>query len=77
MYIDPKDIIDIENLRGKGIRFKLKRKRIVICSYYDNYNEVCQAILDLLAKTRTNKNVDVKKHNMPGRLNKYTVDKSE
>ena len=52
MYIDPKDIKGITDLSGRGICIKVNGKRIIMCSYYENYNEVSNAILYLFSTSR-------------------------
>lgn len=52
-YIDPQEIKSIDSIGGKGMRIKLKKKRIVIYAFYKNYREVCKDILNLVATTKS------------------------
>lgn len=53
IYIDPQEIKSIDSIGGKGMRIKLKKKRIVIYAFYKNYREVCKDILNLVATTKS------------------------
>ena len=55
-YIDPQEIKGIDSIGGKGMRIKMKGKKIVIYAFYENYREVCKDILELIATTNIIKN---------------------
>lgn len=57
MYIDPRDIKSITDLCGRGISIQVNGKRIIMCSYYENYNEVSNAILYLFSTSGMNGNL--------------------
>lgn len=57
IYIDPREIKGITDLCGRGISIQVNGKRIIMCSYYENYNEISNAILYLFSTSGMNGNL--------------------